>query len=86
MFELFDYHYAALIEAVAPATIMVVSAMGIRRERSFHYRDFNNTWSSKSDGVKDPIVVMKWLYDVEGLFFTCSCMDDHNVKCTLNLL
>ena len=25
------------------------------------------------DGIHDPIVGMRWLYDVKGSFFTCSC-------------
>ena len=29
---------------------------------------------------------MRWLSDVEGCFFTCSCPADHRVRCALNLL
>ena len=40
----------------------------------------------KFDGLLDPIVVVRWLSDVDGCFFTCSCTNDQKVKCTLNLL
>jgi len=29
---------------------------------------------------------MRWLSDVEGCFFTCSCPADQRVRCALNLL
>lgn len=38
------------------------------------------------DGVLDPIFVIRWLSDVEGCLFTCSCLSDQKVKCALNLL
>ena len=40
----------------------------------------------KFDGVKEPIVAMRWLCDVEVCFFTCSFADDQKVECALNLL
>ena len=29
---------------------------------------------------------MRWLYDVDDYFFTCSCPGDKNIKCALNLI
>ena len=38
------------------------------------------------DGIQNLIVAMRWLSDVEGCFFTCSCPVDQKVRCALNLL
>nr|KAJ0210028.1 hypothetical protein LSAT_V11C400157280 [Lactuca sativa] len=35
---------------------------------------------------EDLIVAIRWLSDVEGCFFTCSCPADQRVRCALNLL
>ena len=61
MIELFDDRYAAFSEVVVAATTAAVAAMGIYRERSFHYRDFDNTKPMKFDGVRGPIMEMRWL-------------------------
>lgn len=84
--KLFNDRYAALSKAVVAVATVVVAVVGLRGERSFQYQDFENMNPQKFDGVRDPIIVMRWLFDVEGRFFICSCSDDQNVKCTLNLL
>ena len=38
------------------------------------------------DGVQDLLIVIRWLSDIEGCFFTCCCPVDQKVKCALNLL
>ena len=38
------------------------------------------------DGIKDPIVAIRWISDMEGCFFTRSCPEDWKVRCALNLL
>ena len=78
MSVLLDDRYAALSKAV-------VVAVGIREERVFQYRDFNNTKPLVFDGAQDSIMEMRWFSDVEGCFFTCSCPVDHKVKWSMNL-
>ena len=79
MVEYFDERYAALTETAA-------AAAGGGAGRGFQYRDFDNTKPPTFDGVQDPIVAMRWLSDVEGCFFTCSCPADQRVRCAMNLL
>ena len=76
MVEYFDERYAALTETAAAAATAAVAAAGGGASRGFQYRDFDNTKPPTFDGVQDPIVAMRWLSDVEGCFFTCSCPAD----------
>ena len=76
MVEYFDERYAALAETAAAAATTAVAAAGGGAGRGFQYRDFDNTKPPTFDGVQDPIVAMRWLSDVEGCFFTCSCPAD----------
>lgn len=48
------------------------------------YQEFNSTKSSKLNKVKDPIVIMRLISDVEGWFYTCSYPENQKVKFTLN--
>ena len=86
MVEYFDERYAALTETAAAVATAAVAAAGGGDGRGFQYRDFDNTKPPTFDGVQDPIVAMRWLSDVEGCFFTCSCPADQRVRCALNLL
>ena len=70
--ELYDDHYATLSDVVVVATV-VVSTAGIQGERYFQYWDFNYTKPPKFDKVEDPILAIRWLSNVEGCLFTCSC-------------
>ena len=63
-----------------------MAAAGAGTGQAFQYRDFDNTKPPNFDGIQDPIIAMRWLSDVEGCFFTCSCPADQKVKCALNLL
>jgi len=78
MVEHFDERYAALAETVAAAATSAVTAAGVGggASRAFQYRDFDNTKPPKFDGTQDAIRAMRWLSDVEGCFFTCSCPAD----------
>ncbi|KAL7604647.1 hypothetical protein Lser_V15G20313 [Lactuca serriola] len=75
--EFFDDRYASVTETAAT---VAVAAAGAWTSRSFKYQDFDNTKPPTFDGVQDPIVVMRWLSDVEGCFFTCSCPADQKVS------
>ena len=75
--EYFDERYAALAETAAVAAI---AAAGGGVGRGFQYRDLDNTKPPTFDGVQDPIVAMRWLLDVEGCFFTCSCPANQRVR------
>ena len=76
MMEYIYDRYATLSEVVVAATSATVAAVGAQGEKDFQYLDFDRTKPPKFDGVLDPIVAMRWLSDVEGCFFTCSCLDD----------
>lgn len=68
MIEFFDERYATMTEVAAAASTIVVSTVQWRG--SFQYRDFNNMKPLHFDEIKDPIVSMRLLYDVEGCLFT----------------
>ena len=74
--EFFDDIYAKLSEAVAVVATVDVVAAGIGIRRAFLYQDFNNTNPLIFDGVRDPIIAMRWLSGIDGCFFTCSCPTD----------
>ena len=50
------------------------------------FREFSNTKPPKFDGEHDPIVVMRWISDIEGYFYTCSCPDHLRSRFALNQL
>ena len=84
MIELFDERYVDVMQAAATAATAIVDAARVRG--SFPCRNFSNTKPPDFDGFKDPIVAMRWLSDVKGCFFTCSCPKDQKVRCILNLI
>lgn len=86
MLTLFDDRDATLFEVVVPATTTTVVVAEVRGERSFHYQDFNNIKLPMFNGVQDPIIAMRWLFDVAGCFFTCSYPANQKVKYALNLV
>lgn len=69
-----------------PKPILLFLLQDFRGEGWLHYQDFSNTNPLEFNGVKYPIISMRWIYDVEGCFFTWSCLEDLKVKFTLNLL
>ena len=89
MVEYFDEQNAALAETAAAAATSVVTATGVGgggASRAFEYRDIDNTKPPTFDGTQDAIWAMRWLSDVEGCFFKCSCPADQKVRCAFNLL
>ena len=73
MIEYSDDHYVSFSET---ATATATANARVGSVRVFQYQDFNNTKPLTFDGVQDPIITMRWLSDVEGCFFTCSCLAD----------
>ena len=50
------------------------------------YREFNNTKPPEFDGTQDLIVVMRWISDIEGCFYTCSFPEHLRIRFALNQL
>ena len=86
MMDFFDDKYVALSETAVAAATAVVTATRIGAGRVFQYRDFDNMMPPNFDGVQHPIIAIRWMYVVEGCFFTCSFLADPKVRCALNLL
>ena len=78
--ELFNDQYVALSNNPVVVATEAISAMGIRGERSIYYWDFDNTNPLKFYGVRDPNITMRWIFDVEGCLFTCSCLAEQKVR------
>ena len=76
MMEFFDDRYAAYSETTAVTATTTIVAARIGAGRAFQYQNSDNTKPSMFNGVYDPIIVMRWLLDVEGCLFTCSCPAD----------
>ena len=78
MVEYFDERFAALAETVAATATSTVTAtaVGGGAVRAFQYRAIATLPHPMFDGTQDAIRAMRWLSDVEGCFFTCSCPAD----------
>ena len=70
LMETFDERYAALTEAAATAATAVVAAATPQGGDSLLFREFNNTKPLEFDGTQAPIADMRWIYDIEGCFYT----------------
>lgn len=75
-----------MTEAVASVATTNVVTAGVQGKGSFRYRDFSNMKPPEFDGIKDLIVSMRWIYDMEGCFLACSYPEEWKLKCALNLL
>ena len=53
---------------------------------SLLFREFSNTKPPEFDGTLDPIAAMRWISDIEGCFYTCSCPEHLRVRFALNQL
>ena len=83
LIETFDERYAALSDAAATASVAATRPQG---GDALLYREFSNTKPPEFDGTQDPIATMRWISDIEGCFYTCSCPTHLRVRFTLNHL
>ena len=72
--------YVALSEVVVATATVTVAAAGISTGRAFQYRDFDNMKPPTFDRAQGPIIAMRWLSDIQGCFFTCSCLTDQKAS------
>lgn len=79
MIALFDERYV-----VVTSTVVVVVTSSIKRKMP--YQEFNKIKPPEFDGVRDPILAMKWMSYVEGFFYTCACPKNLKFRYTKNLL
>ena len=86
LIETFDERYAALTEAVAAAATAAVAAARPQGGDSLLFREFSNTKPPEFDGTQDPIAAMRWIVDIEGCFYMCSCPEHLRVRFALNQL
>ena len=84
LIETFDERYAALTDAAVAAATAVVAAARPQGGDALLYRDFSNMKPPEFDGTQDPIVAMRWISDIEGCFYTCSCPEHLRVRFALN--
>ena len=86
LIETFDERYAALTEAVAAAVTAVVAAARPQGDDSLLFWEFSSTKPPEFDGMQDPIAAMRWISDIEGCFYMCSCPEHLRVRFALNQL
>ncbi|KAJ9544711.1 hypothetical protein OSB04_024418 [Centaurea solstitialis] len=73
--------------AAQQATQLAAFQAGPSRTREFIYRDFSACFSPEFNGESvDPMISMRWLKDVEGVFRTSGCPDEKRVLYAMNLL
>lgn len=75
MIELFDERYVVVTKAATAATTVVI-ATGLQGRGKIQYHDFTNLKPLEFDSVKDPITSIRWIFYVEGYFFTILFPDD----------
>lgn len=86
LIALFDGKYVVVASTTAVAATAVVSHTTPTRGWEVCYQEFNNTKPPEFHGIKDPIAEMRWISDVEGCFYTCSCLDNLKFRYAQNLL
>lgn len=74
LIALFDEWYPTF------ASIISAAATTSAGEMEMSYRQFSNTKPPIFYGVRDLIVVMRWISDVEGCFNTCACPSNMNFR------
>ncbi|KAJ9536480.1 hypothetical protein OSB04_un000317 [Centaurea solstitialis] len=73
--------------AAQQATQLATIQEGPSRTREFTYRDFSACSPPEFNGESvDPMISMRWLKDVEGVFRTSGCPDEKRVLYAMNLL
>jgi len=86
LIDTFDERYVVVTEvvvAVATADVVVARLQG---GDSLLFREFSNTNPPEFDGTHNLIVAMRWISDIAGCFYTCSCPDHLRVWFALNHL
>lgn len=86
LIEMFYEHYVVVTEVVSFIPIAFTVVIRLQGRASIYYHEFGNMKAPEFDGVKDPIVDMRWVSDVEGFFYTGSWLANQKVKFALNLL
>ncbi|KAJ9561695.1 hypothetical protein OSB04_006855 [Centaurea solstitialis] len=73
--------------AAQQATQLAAIQAGPSRTREFTYKDFSACSPPEFNGESvDPMISMRWLKDVEGVFRTSGCPDEKRVLYAMNLL
>ena len=86
LMEEFEERCAAISEAAVAAATAAVAAARPQGGDSLLFREFSNTKPPEFDGTQDPIAAMRWIADIEGCFYTCSCPEHLRVRFALNQL
>mgnify|MGYP001548718039 CR=1 FL=1 len=86
LIETFDERYAGLTDVAVVAETAVVATARPQGGDSLLYREFSNTKPPEFDGTQDLIVVMRWISDIEGCFYTWLCPEHLRVRFALNQL
>ena len=83
LIETFDERYTAVTEAAAAAATAAVAAARPQGGDSLLFREFSNMKPPDFDGTQDPIAAMRWIADIDGCFYTCSCTEHLRVRFAL---
>ena len=84
LIETFNERYATVTEAAAAAATTSVVAARPQGGDSLLFREFSNMKLPEFDGTQDLIVAMRWVSDIEGCFYICSCPEHLTFRFALN--
>lgn len=86
LISIFDEWYVVVASIAAATATSIIDVTALLREKEMPYMEFNNTKPPEFEGVMDPIVAMRWISNVEGCFYTCTCLANLKFWYTENLL
>ena len=86
LIKTFDKCYNAVTEATAVAATTALAAATPHGCDSLMFQEFNNMKPPEFNGTQDPIDAMRWISNIEGCFYTCSCYENLKVRFALNQL
>ena len=86
LISFFDEWYTVVTGTTVVTTTIFVAAETSFGEKEMPYREFNNTKPPEFNSVRDTIVSMRWISDVEGCFYTSACSANLKFRYMQNLL
>ena len=84
LIETFDERYVAVTEAPAAVATTTLATARPQRGDLLLFREFSNTKPPKFVRTQDSIATMRWISEIEGCFYTCSCPEHLRVRFALN--
>lgn len=86
LIEEFYWRYVVIIQATSATSTTTVIIVGFEKCRTMQYWEFNYMKPPEFTDDMDVIIALRWISNMEGCLFMCSCLDHQKVKFPLNFL